>query len=188
MSFFPLYIDMQDLKILVIGGGAIAMEKLEKLLDFTKDITIIANKVSEEVSFLVSNYSLTLYERKYQEGDTEGFDIVVIATDTVDLHQSIYKESRRSKILVNSVDSMAFCDFIFPSYIQRGDLTIAFSTGGVSPAFSKQIRAYFDKNIPNSVERFLHTMKTLRKNMPKGKERMRYFDTLVKNYFSEHFK
>jgi len=188
MSFFPMYMDMQDLKVLVVGGGAIATEKLEKLVDFTKEITVIASEISPEAYQLIKDHCLTLYQRVYRIGDIEGFDIVIVATDTVDLHKAIYEESRGSRILVNSVDNTDYCDFIFPSYVQKGDLTIAFSTGGASPAFAKQIRRHFEKIIPDSVGDFLQKMKGLRSEIPKGKERMKYFDTLVEEYFQKNFK
>ena len=188
MSFFPMYMDMQDLKVLLVGGGAIATEKLEKLVDFTKEITVIASEVSMEANQLISDHCLTLYQRAYCRGDIDGFDIVIVATDTVELHKAIYEESRGSRTLVNSVDNTDYCDFIFPSYVQKGDLTIAFSTGGASPAFAKYIRRHFEKIIPDSVGDFLKKMKDLRSTMPKGKERMDYFDTLVEKYFKENFK
>ena len=188
MSFLPIYIDMHTLKVLVVGGGQIATEKLEKLLDFTNEITVIASEVSTEAHILIKEHGLTVYQQAYKKGDIKGFDIVIIATDTVDLHKAIYEESRGSRILVNSVDNTEYCDFIFPSYMQKGDLTIAFSTGGASPAFAKQIRRHFEKIIPDSVEAFLQKMKSLRTTIPKGKERMKYFDGLVEEYFSKHFK
>lgn len=188
MSFFPMYMDMQNLKILVVGGGYIATEKLEKLLDFTKEITIITNDVNMEANLLIKEHCLTLYQRAYKRGDIEGFDIVIVATDTVELHKAIYQESRGSRVLVNSVDNTDYCDFIFPSYVQKGDLTVAFSTGGASPAFAKQIRRHFEKIIPDSTGEFLQKMKSLRTTMPKGKGRMKYFDALVETYFSKHFK
>lgn len=187
MSFFPLYMDVQNLKVLVVGGGSIATEKLEKLLDFTKEITVIASEVSIEAHRLIKDHCLTLYQRRYKKGDIECFDIVIVATDTVDLHKAIYDESRGSRILVNSVDNTEYCDFIFPSYVQKGDLTIAFSTGGASPAFAKQIRRHFEKIIPDTVGEFLQKMKDLRATMPKGKARMQYFDTLVEDFFKKNF-
>jgi precorrin-2 dehydrogenase/sirohydrochlorin ferrochelatase len=71
--------------------------------------------------------------------------------------------------------------------VQKGDLTIAFSTGGASPAFAKQIRRHFEKIIPDTVGDFLKKMKALRSTMPKGKERMKYFDEIVEKYFKENF-
>ena len=188
MAYFPLFIDMNNLKVLVVGGGYIATQKLEKLLDFTTDISVIALRVEEEAQALIDMHHLTLVQRAYHKGDIEGFDIVIVATDTVDLHKEIYEESRGSRILVNSVDNTEYCDFIFPSYVKKEDLTIAFSTGGASPAFAKQIRQHFEKIIPDSVGTFLQKMKDLRATMPKGKERMEYFDGLVKTYFKKHFE
>ncbi len=183
-----MFMDMQDLKVLVVGGGTIATEKLEKLLDFTKEITVIASEVSTEANILIKDHCLTFYPRAYKEGDIQGFDIVIVATDTVNLHKAVYEESRGSRILVNSVDNTDYCDFIFPSYVKKDDLTIAFSTGGASPAFAKYIRRHFEKIIPDSVGDFLKKMKALRKTMPKGKERMKYFDTRVEEYFKKNFK
>ncbi|WP_309496592.1 bifunctional precorrin-2 dehydrogenase/sirohydrochlorin ferrochelatase [Sulfurovum sp.] len=188
MSYFPMFMDMEELKVLVIGAGPIATEKLEKLIDFTTEITVIALKVEESALSLIEEHQLTLEQRAYQKGDIEGFDIVIVATNTVTLHKVVYAESRGSRILVNSVDNTAYCDFIFPSYVKKEDLTIAFSTGGASPAFAKHIRQHFEKIIPENVGAFLSKMRSLRVSMPKGKERMQYFDSLVGEYFRKYFK
>ncbi len=188
MSFFPMYMDMDNLKVLLVGGGAIATEKLEKLVDFTKEITVITKEVSPEAQSLIKDHCLTLYQRLYKEGDIKGFDIVIVATDTVDLHKAIFEESRGTRVLVNSVDDTAYCDFIFPSYIKRGDLTVSFSTSGASPAFAKQIRHYFEEVIPGNVDEFLQKMKGLRSELPKGKERMQKFEEMVREYISDNFK
>ncbi len=187
MAYFPMFMAMDDLKVLVVGGGAIAHEKLGKLLDFTGEITVIASEVGDEAAMLIREHDLTLHRRVYHAGDIEGFDIVIVATDTVALHRAIYEESRGSRILVNSVDNTDYCDFIFPSYVKKEDLTIAFSTGGSSPAFAKHIRRHFERIIPDSVGAFLKKMKHLRSEMPKGRERMEYFDALTETYFKNEF-
>jgi len=188
MAYFPMFVDMESLKILVVGGGEIATEKLEKLLDFTQEITVISKDFSPSAKQLIQNHDLEHFKRAYKTGDLKGFDIVIVATDTQKLHQEIYEESRGQRVWVNSVDNTDYCDFIFPSYVKKDDLTVAFSTGGASPAFAKQIRRHFEKIIPESVGAFLSGMKELRRTMPKGKERMKYFDTLVEGYFKKHFK
>ena len=188
MSFFPMYMDMSKLKVLLVGGGAIATEKLEKLVDFTKEITVITKELSPEAQSLIKDHCLTLYQRAYMKGDITDFDIVIVATDTVDLHKAIYEESRGTRVLVNSVDDTAYCDFIFPSYIKRGDLTISFSTSGASPAFAKQIRRYFERVIPDNVDTFLQKMKQMRSELPKGKERMQKFEEMVREYMAKNFK
>jgi len=188
MAYFPMFMKMDGLKVLVVGGGLIAAEKLEKLIDFTKEITVIAPQIEDMTKDIIRTQGLIYHQRVYKIGDINGFDIVIVATDTIDLHKQIYEESRDNRILVNSVDSIAYCDFIFPSYVKKEDLTIAFSTSGSSPAFAKKMRQHFEKIIPDTVGSFLQEMKTLRKTMPKGKERMSYFDAMVETYFKKNFK
>jgi len=183
-----MYMDMDNLKVLLVGGGVIATEKLEKLVDFTKEITIITKELSLEADIIIKDNCLTLYQRAYRQGDIDDFDIVIVATDGVELHKAIYEESRGSRVLVNSVDDTAYCDFIFPSYIKRGDLTISFSTSGASPAFAKQIRAYFQNIIPDNIDEFLNEMKRLRSILPKGRERMNKFEDMVREYISKNFR
>jgi len=187
MGYFPMFMQMTGRKVLVVGGGAIAAEKLEKLVAFTDEITVIAEAFSPEAMRLVEDYGLVSHKRRYETGDIEGFDIVIVATDTVSLHKAIYEESRAYRIWVNSVDNTAYCDFIFPSFVRRGDLTVAFSTGGASPAFAKKIRRHFETLLPEGIEDFLSHMKRLRSELPKGKARMKRFEEMVERYFRENF-
>ena len=187
MSFFPAYFSLKNRKILLVGGGYIALEKLEKLVDFTKDIDVISKEVSVDFRDFATTHHIAIEERAYHKGDILGYDIVIVATDTKTVHKVIYEESRTTRILVNSVDNTAYCDFIFPSYIKKGDLTISVSTGGSSPAMAKRLRIYLEKLIPSSIEPFLKEMRGLRKTMPKGKERMNFFedksDAFMERYF-----
>ncbi|MBU1667118.1 bifunctional precorrin-2 dehydrogenase/sirohydrochlorin ferrochelatase [bacterium] len=188
MSFFPAYFSLDNRKILLVGGGYIALEKLEKLVNFTKEITVISKEVSDEFLAFATEHNIIIEQRAYEIGDINGFDIVIVATDTVTLHKEIYEESRSSRILVNSVDDTAYCDFIFPSYIKRGDLTIAISTSGASPALAKRLRTYIEKLIPQRIETFLQEMRVLRVTMPKGKERMRFFEEKTDKFMEKEFK
>jgi precorrin-2 dehydrogenase/sirohydrochlorin ferrochelatase len=188
MAYFPMFFDLTDRNVLVVGGGAIAHEKLEKLVEFTKEITVITPEMSLETHTLIGEHCLTLYHRPYRTGDIDGFDMVIVATDGVALHKAIYEESRGSRVLVNSVDDTRYCDFIFPSFVKKGDLTLAFSTGGASPAFAKYIRRHFEAILPDGVEPFLEKMRRMRTELPKGKERMATFDNMVAEYFEKHFK
>ena len=188
MSYFPAYINLDNKKILLVGGGYIANEKLEKLLDFTNNITILSLEFSDAILKKADRYNLHTIQKQYQKGDINGYDIVIVATDTIKLHKEIFKESRDKKILVNSVDDTKYCDFIFPSYIKRGDLIISFSTSGASPAFAKYIRRYFESLIPPTTAEFLQKMKELRIKLPKGKDRMQKFDDMAKKFIEDNFK
>ncbi|HHB94128.1 MAG TPA: bifunctional precorrin-2 dehydrogenase/sirohydrochlorin ferrochelatase [Campylobacterales bacterium] len=188
MSFFPSYLNLNNKKILLIGGGYIALEKLEKLIDFTTNITVIAKEISPNLLEFANRYNIVIKQKSYKKGDIDGFDIVIVATNTIDLHEEIYKESRNSRILVNSVDDTAYCDFIFPSYIKKGDLTISISTSGASPAMAKRVRLYIENLIPSNIGEFLKEMRNLRKSMPKGKDRMRFFEEKSDKYMQKYFK
>jgi precorrin-2 dehydrogenase/sirohydrochlorin ferrochelatase len=188
VSFFPAYFNLKNRKILLVGGGVIALEKLEKLVDFTPNIRVITEKASDDFINFAYRHAINIEKRSYQKGDIEGYDIVIIATNGVEIHKEIYKESRTSRILVNSVDNTAYCDFIFPSYIKKGDLTISISTGGASPAMAKRLRQYIEKIIPSNIAQFLQEMRGLRKTIPKGRERMLFFEKKTDKFMLKHFK
>ncbi len=171
----------------MVGGGRIAKEKLQRLLDFTCNITVIASNISEDTRELAKSHRLKFIERHYEKGDVEGFDIVIVAVDDVTLQKEIYEECRAHRILCNSVDSVDYCDFIFPSYIKKGPLTIAFSTSGISPSVAKYLRKSIEKAIPDSIVEFLEEMKELRSSLPKGKERMKMLDEKARAYIEKIF-
>lgn len=184
MAYFPAFIDFNNKSVLIIGGGFIAYEKLFHLLDFTKNITILSKELSCDMKKLIEENELKCILKSYEEGDISGFDIIVAAVDNFDLQEKIYKESRNHQCMCNCVDLQQYCDFIFPAYVKRGDLTIAISTGGASPAMAKQLKMFLSKIIPDSIEEFLKEMKELRKTMPKGKERMKFLDKKVEKYIN----
>lgn len=182
MAYFPAFIQLNDKKILIVGGGYIAFEKLEKLLDFTTNITLIAKEFSVDCMQLIEKFDLTYEKKSYEKSDVIGFEVVIAAVDDFELQEEIYFETRGRNCLCNCVDLQKYCDFIFPSYVKKGDLTIAVSTSGASPALAKQLRIYLSKLIPDSVVEFLLQMKEYRKSMPKGKERMQFLDKKAQEY------
>lgn len=185
MAYFPAFINLDNIDILIVGGGYIASEKLEHLLDFTKNIKIIAPKLSKYMQEMIDKNSLVYENRKYQKGDIDKFGIVIVAVDDIPLQEEIFNEAKLlPNCLVNSVDSVKYCDFIFPSYIKKDDLTIAVSTSGSSPAIAKHLRIYLEKLIPDSIGEFLKKMKDYRKTIPKGKQRMEFLDKKAKEYIS----
>ncbi len=182
MSYFPAFLKLDNKKILIVGGGHIAYEKLEHLLDFTSDISIIALDFSQDMKRVIEENNLNFEKRGYQKGDIKDFAIVIVAIDDIPLQAEIFAESKQYNCLCNSVDSVEYCDFIFPSYIKKDDLTIAISTSGASPAMAKHLKIYLQNLIPSSISDFLQEMKELRKTLPKGKERMKMLDKKAQDY------
>jgi len=183
-NYFPAFLKLERKKVLLVGGGNIAYEKLSKLLDFTGEIVIVASEISQEMLQLIAKHKLAYHKREYLKGDIEGYSIVVVAVDDITLQKEIYKESQNYKCLCNAVDSVEYCDFIFPSYIKEDDLTVAISTSGASPAFAKHFKHYLREKIPQHISQFLQEMKKLRSELPKGVERMRLLDKKAKDFIA----
>lgn len=188
MSYFPAFLTLENKKILIIGGGYIAHEKLLHLLDFSQDIHIIALEYSDDMSRTIGENNLHFEKRSYETGDIKNFSIVIVAVDDMLLQEKIFNESKNSNCLCNSVDSVKYCDFIFPSYIKKDDLTIAISTSGASPAMAKHLRMFIQRLIPSGINEFLKEMKELRKTLPKGKERMELLDKKAEKYIRDFEK
>ncbi|MBT5935468.1 bifunctional precorrin-2 dehydrogenase/sirohydrochlorin ferrochelatase [Sulfurimonas sp.] len=185
MSYFPAFIELNNKRILLVGGGVIACEKLSRLLDFSRDIEIISLEFCDEMKESIKLHGLMHEQRPYVKGDIKEYAMVIVAVDDIPLQKIIYDESQNLKCLCNAVDSVDYCDFIFPSYIKEGDLTLAISTSGSSPAFAKYFKAYLRELIPSNISNFLGEMRDLRKILPKGKERMAFLDEKVKNYMNK---
>ena len=188
MAYFPAFIKLDNKKILIVGGGYIAYEKLDHLLDFTKDIYVIASEFSDEMMQRIEKENLGFEKRAYKVGDIKDYTVVIVAVDDIPLQSEIFQESKQYNCLCNSVDSVDYCDFIFPSYVKKDDLTIAISTSGASPAMAKHLKKYLRNLIPEGISDFLKEMKELRKTIPKGKERMKMLDEKAENYIKSWSK
>ena len=183
MSYFPAFLKLDSSRILIVGGGTIATEKIEKLLDFTTDIDVIAPRICPEMEAYIERYGLRAYPRAYVRGDALEYDIVIVAVDDLRLQKEIYEETRNARVLCNAVDSVAYCDFIFPSYLKEWELTIAVSTSGASPAVAKHLRRYLQRMLPEGIASFLEEMKRMRSTLPKGQERMRMLERKAREFF-----
>lgn len=182
MSYFPAFFKLDNKKILIVGGGYIAHEKLEHLLDFTKNISVIALELSQDMEKTIKDNNLPYEQRPYKKGDIKEYAVVIVAVDDIPLQAEIFAESKNYNCLCNSVDSVDYCDFIFPSYVKKDDLTIAISTSGASPAMAKHLRIYLQNLIPDGISEFLKEMKDLRRTLPKGKQRMKMLDKKAQDY------
>lgn len=180
--YLPVMLDMRKKKILLVGGGAIACEKLSRLVDCTDDITVVAAQCSPKMEEYIEQYALSAYRRAFEESDLDGMDIVIAAVDSLELQSEIFAKANERKILCNAVDLPAYCHFIFPSIIRRDDLIIAVSTSGASPAVAKHLKRFLEKLFPNDIGLFLTMMREKRNSLPKGKERMQILDKLASEY------
>ena len=152
MAYYPIFLQLQDRSCLVIGGGREARRKIEGLLAAGGRVTVVAPTLSRELQRLLADGQIDCVEREYQEGDVEGYDVCMVATDDGAVNAQVAAEGRRRRVWVNAADDPANCDFILPAVIRRGAITIAASTGGTSPALARRLReeleAYLTEEMP----------------------------------------
>ena len=125
---------------LVIGAGAVAERKIANLLEVNAAVTVISPDASETILRWSKKQLIQLIARRYQPGDLAGAELVFVATDDGAVNAAVHQEGRMRGVWVNAADDPAHCDFILPSVLRRGDLTVAVSTSGTSPALARTIR------------------------------------------------
>ena len=143
-AYYPAFIDVKGRCCVVIGGGNIGEEKVVKLLDCSADVVVISPEVNAEVSRLADDGRVAWRKREYQAGDLKDAFIAIAATDDNAVNRAIAKEAEERNVLLNVVDVTHLCTFIAPSVSVRGDVTVAASTGGASPALARKFRELLD--------------------------------------------
>ena len=147
--FYPAYINLQNQKCLVVGGGTVAERKVVAMLLSGGDVTVISPDATELVAFLANIGTIRWHKRQVQAGDTTGYFLVCAATDFTDINTAVFREAHeKNKIrLVNVVDVIPQCTFAAASVVTDGELMLSISTSGKSPATSRRIREYFEKRL-----------------------------------------
>lgn len=140
MGYYPVFLEMKDRPCVVVGGGAVAERKVEGLLAAGARVTVVSPVLTSALAVLRDEGRLEHVGRQYQDGDLEGYEVAIVATDDGAINADVAREARRRRVWVNAVDDPPNCDFILPSVIRRGDVVIAASTGGASPALARRLR------------------------------------------------
>ena len=165
MRYYPVYLDIQNRNCLVIGGGAVGTRKVMTLLKCGARVTVVSLEVSEKLLKLADNGSIILEKRPYQASDIDNMFLIIGATDNEVLNRQIHGDAERLNKLCNIADRPEACNFILPSIVHRGDLMIAISTSGKSPAFAKKLRKDLEKEFGNEYAEFLTLMGEIRKKL-----------------------
>jgi siroheme synthase-like protein len=145
--YYPIFLNLQGKKCVVVGGGRVALRKVTTLLHCGADITVISPKPHAEMLKLFKNKAIRLVRRNYERGDLRRAALSIAATHVKEINRKVAEESKKNGTPVNVVDDAELSDFIIPSSFRRGDLSVAVSTSGVSPALAKKIRAKLEKKI-----------------------------------------
>lgn len=162
MNYYPICLDITDRHCIIIGGGKVAARKAQGLLDHQARVTMISPELGKESAALHAENLLTWLDRPYREGDLNGAFLVIAATDDPEVQERIHAEAEQHNILLNVADVPKWCNFILPATVRRGDLSLAISTGGKSPALAKRMRQRMEEQFGPEYEILLETLGALR--------------------------
>ncbi len=141
MAYYPIFVELNGRPCVVIGGGNVAEDKVRGLLNAEAKVTIVSPDLTPALQeHLAAGRIVEWRRREYREGDLNGFDLCMIATDDGAVNTAVAAEGRRRKVWVNASDDPNNCDFILPSVVRQGKIVVAASTGGASPALARRLR------------------------------------------------
>ncbi len=164
-TLFPIFLKLQEVKTLIVGGGNVGLEKLEALLknDAGAKVRLVAPEISHKIKTLAAKAeSVELIRRKYRMEDLASSDIAILATNDQLLHRDIRAHASALGVLLNVADTPGLCDFYLGSTVKKGDLKVGISTNGKSPTFAKRFRQLLEDTVPEETEELLDTLKKFR--------------------------
>ncbi|RPE12460.1 bifunctional precorrin-2 dehydrogenase/sirohydrochlorin ferrochelatase [Chitinophaga lutea] len=162
---FPVFFKLEQLQVLVVGGGNVGCEKVNAILQNcpAARVTVVATWFLPEMDTITAGYpNVTLVQKAFSCGDIFGKDLVIAATSDKELNTCIWEKAKASKVLINVADTPALCDFYLGSVVQKGNLKIAISTNGKSPTIAKRLKEVLADAIPDSLENVLQHLNAIR--------------------------
>jgi precorrin-2 dehydrogenase / sirohydrochlorin ferrochelatase len=169
MDLFPIFLKLTGRPCLVIGAGNLAESKIESLRSAHGNVTVIAPSASPRILDLAASGEITYHQREYAAGDISDtqptYFLVVTATNVPSVNRAVYLEATAANVLCNAVDDPPFCDFYFPSVVRRGELQIAISTAGASPALAQRLRKEINAQLPLDTGDWLNDLGNLRREV-----------------------
>jgi siroheme synthase-like protein len=151
--FYPLFLELRHRPVLVVGGGEVAERKVESLLQAEAAVTVVAPDFTPALRKLAAAGSIRTVRRKFEEADLQDAVLVISATDDSATQERVAALARAHRIPVNTVDQPRLCDFIVPASVRRGDVLVAISTSGKSPALAAALRAKIETIVTHDAAR-----------------------------------
>jgi len=175
MALYPVFLKLEGRKILIVGGGAVAEQKIEGVLRSATDVTVIAPHITPRIREWAEEARLIYIAQEFRAGMAQGYFLVIAATDSPDVNHAVYAEASAAGALCNAVDDIPYCDFYAPALVSRGDFQIAISTGGNSPALAQRVRKNLEAQYGfeyDSWTAWLGRMRSMLRNaLPAGERR-----------------
>lgn len=146
MSLYPIFLKLEGHKVLIVGGGLIAEQKIEAVLRSATDVTVVSPQITPRIRLWVHQGRIKYQSVEFRPGMAYGYFLVISCTDSEETNRAVYQEAREFGALANAVDDPGYCDFYAPAVVSRGEFQIAISTGGNSPALSQRVRKQLEEN------------------------------------------
>lgn len=165
---FPVFLKLNEVQTLLVGGGNVGLEKLEAILknDPAAKVRIIAPEIKSEILELADKSRfIEIINRKVRRRDLKYADLMILATDDYSLHEKLKKKAKKLRLLTNVADTPALCDFYLGSTVKKGDLKIGISTNGKSPTFAKRFREILEDVLPDSTPELLNKLQSIRDDL-----------------------
>ena len=165
MKYYPVNLDIKNRACLVVGGGSVGTRKVKALAECGATVTVVSPEISAKLDQMAAEGLIALEKRAYRTADLEDKFLVIGATDDEALNRRIHADAERLNTLCNIADRPEICNFILPAIVNRGDLVIAVSTSGKSPAYAKKLRKELENQFGGEYELFLHLMGAIRERL-----------------------
>ena len=163
--YYPVYLDLRGRPVVVIGGGTIALGKVRGLLEAGARVTVVSPQLHPELAALVTAGQVRYLAREYRPGDLEGYQLAFVATDDRSVNARVAQEGKERRVWVNAVDDPPNCDFIMPAIVRKGNITIAISTGGGSPAAARKLREELERLLGDEYALMLEVASQVRQEL-----------------------
>jgi siroheme synthase-like protein len=165
MFLFPAFLKLHSRRVLVVGGGSIAAQKIPGLLEAGAQVHVVSPKLAPQLTEWVRNQQITWSPKPFEPDDLNSIFLVIAATSLRDLNAHVYREADQRNILCNAVDDIDHCHFYYGSIVQRGDLQIAISTNGKSPALAQRLRKELEQQFGPEYEHWLEWLGAARETL-----------------------
>jgi precorrin-2 dehydrogenase/sirohydrochlorin ferrochelatase len=191
MAKYPIFLELRGRRVVVVGGGAVAVRKAQMLLAAGARLVIVAEQIEDKLTSLWKGTNPELIKSKYSKNYIAEAVLVIAATNNSKLNNRIYKDCQELEILCNVVDAPEHCDFFVPAVVKRGDLQIAIGTEGHCPAYAGHLRKKLEQSFTDKHGEFLAELETLRKRIikevPDSADRKALLGQLVDDKSFEYF-
>lgn len=188
-ELYPIFLKLSTLKVLIIGGGSVGLEKLSFLLKSSPGakVTVVSNKFMPEIIALALKYRIDIIRTVYDKSFLLEKHIVIAATDSDTLNLQIHTDCKEKNILVNVADNPILCDFFMGGIVTKGNLKLAISTNGKSPTIAKRLRQFFEEILPDDIDELVENLHLFRKSI-KGnfEEKVKNLNELTKGLINKN--